>query len=138
MRSNRKTNTTPELRVRSELHRRGLRFRKHLQTDVGGRRVVADIVFPRHRLAVFVDGCFWHMCPEHGTVPRSNSWYWTPKLRRNAERDGEVDELLRGAGWRVLRVWEHMGAPGAADEIEDALRGPIQAASLADRPADMS
>src|SRR5207249_2704064 len=107
MRSNRKTDTKPELRVRSELHRRGLRFRKNVPTNVGGRRVVVDIVFPGHRLAVFVDGCFWHMCPEHGTAPSSNSWYWTPKLRRNADRDGEVDELLRAVGWRVLRVWEH-------------------------------
>jgi len=138
MLGNRKADTKPELRLRSELHRRGLRFRKNFATSAGGRRIVVDVVFPRHRLAVFVDGCFWHMCPEHGTSPNSNRWYWTPKLRRNAERDGEVDELLRAIGWRVLRVWEHTCASSAAGEIEAALRGPNHAMRHADRLVDAS
>ena len=138
MRSNRKTDTQPERLLRSELHRRGLRFRKNFPTNADGRRVVVDIVFPRQRLAVFVDGCFWHMCPDHGTSPSSNRWYWAPKLRRNAERDGEIDGLMRGMGWRVLRVWEHTGACDAADEIERALRRPSQATKNAARPAEMS
>lgn len=121
MRSNRKIDTKPEVNLRSELHRRGLRFRKHSVPAIEGRRIVVDIVFPRSRLAVFVDGCFWHSCPDHGTMPTANSWYWGPKLRRNVERDHDVSARLRSAGWRVLRVWEHRSVWEAADMVEDAL-----------------
>ena len=121
MRANRKTDTRPELLLRSELHRRGLRFRKHVATPAGGRRVIVDIVFPRQRLAVFVDGCFWHVCPDHGTSPSSNGWYWMPKLRRNVERDRVVDALLTADGWRVLRVWEHAWPRDAANVISATL-----------------
>lgn len=128
MRANRKTDTKPEVFLRSELHRRGLRFRKHSAPAVEGRRIVVDIVFPRFRLAVFVDGCFWHSCPDHGTVPTSNSWYWVPKLRRNVQRDRDVTLRLRSAGWRVLRFWEHTPASEAADVVELALavRDPLE------------
>jgi DNA mismatch endonuclease, patch repair protein len=122
MRANRKTDTRPEIRLRSELHRRGFRFRKHFVAGLGGRRkVTIDVAFPRHRVAVFVDGCFWHVCAIHGISPRVNSWYWTPKLQRNVERDRELDELLEAAGWHVVHVWEHCAVSGAADAVETAL-----------------
>jgi DNA mismatch endonuclease, patch repair protein len=87
MRANRKTDTSPELRLRSELWRQGLRFRKHYRISVPGLAVVADLVFVRARVAVFVDGCFWHRCPAHGSSPRANSTYWKAKLERNHARD---------------------------------------------------
>lgn len=138
MRSNRKTDSKPERRLRSELHHRGLRFRKNLPTNANGRRVVVDIVFPRRRLAVFVDGCFWHMCPDHGSSPTSNRWYWAPKLRRNAERDDEIDDLMRGIGWRVLRIWEHTAPSDAADAVELALRGASEEPMPVARPEEMA
>lgn len=88
---------------------------------VGALRVRADVVFPRRRVAVFVDGCFWHRCPAHGRVPSSNLAYWLPKLERNALRDRRVDEALVLAGWRVVRVWEHMDPGEAAAAIALAL-----------------
>jgi DNA mismatch endonuclease (patch repair protein) len=78
-------------------------------------------VFPRERLAVFVDGCFWHACPEHGSMPASNRPFWEQKLTRNRERDAETDRLLRDAGWEVVRVWEHEAPPEAAERVEDVL-----------------
>jgi DNA mismatch endonuclease, patch repair protein len=107
MRANRKRDTGPELALRSELHRRGLRYRLGLKVAAPGLRVLPDLVFPRQRVAVFVDGCWWHRCPEHGTMPRSNTAYWLPKLARNVERDLQVDAALTASGWSVVRVWEH-------------------------------
>lgn len=95
----------PELAVRRLLHAAGLRYRVDY-SPLGGRRR-ADIVFTRARLAVYIDGCFWHSCPIHGTTPRSNSNYWLPKLARNIERDEESTKELVAAGWQVLRFWEH-------------------------------
>jgi DNA mismatch endonuclease (patch repair protein) len=137
MRANRKTNTRPERRLRSELHARGLRYRVQfaIATTVG--RVRADIAFPRWRLAVFVDGCFWHVCSEHGTAPRSNTWYWGPKLKRNIQRDREVDDALVAGGWQVVRVWEHSTAIEAADEIQrhlDSVRARTPAPREKRRP----
>jgi DNA mismatch endonuclease (patch repair protein) len=80
-----------------------------------------DIVFPRPRLAVFVDGCFWHCCPEHGGRPKANAEYWTPKLARNVERDRQTDARLRSAGWTVLRIWEHVPPDRAANLVAEAL-----------------
>jgi DNA mismatch endonuclease, patch repair protein len=107
MRANPKRDTKPEVRVRSGLHRAGLRFRKNLMIRLPDRSVRPDIVFTRAKLAVFIDGCFWHQCPEHGNVPRTNVDYWVPKLRRNVERDRATDAALEIAGWRVIRAWEH-------------------------------
>ena len=121
MRGNRKQDTKPEVRVRSLLHRAGYRFRKNVSIPIGSRRVRPDIVFTRRRLAVFIDGCFWHRCPDHGTSPRFNSWYWGPKLDGNVERDRIVDELLQESGWLVLRIWEHERPELAAAEIIRAL-----------------
>src|ERR1700742_669880 len=99
MRANRRADTKPELRLRSSLHRRGLRFRKDVLLRPAGLRTKADIVFPSARVAVYVDGCFWHCCPEHGRVPAANRDYWEPKLARNVERDRQVSETLRAEGW---------------------------------------
>lgn len=121
-RANSRTNTKPELLVRSELHRRGYRFRKDLLVRTGSVRTHVDVAFTRRRLAVFIDGCFWHACPDHGTSPRSNRAYWGPKLDANVARDRRVDAALEANGWTVVRIWEHEPPAAAADLIEAALR----------------
>jgi DNA mismatch endonuclease, patch repair protein len=113
--------TLPERAIRSELHRRGLRFRVD-RAPVPGFRSRADIVFGPARVAVYVDGCFWHSCPEHGTRPKANAEWWESKLNRNQERDRETDRVLREHGWTVLRIWEHEDPVAAADEVEAAVR----------------
>jgi DNA mismatch endonuclease (patch repair protein) len=85
-------------------------------------RRTADIVFPRARLAVFVDGCFWHGCPVHGCDPKVNSWYWRPKLAHNQQRDADTNRALETAGWTVMRVWEHENPNEAAVRIEKLVR----------------
>lgn len=110
--------TRPEVALRAELHRRGLRFRKdHFLPIRGARGVRVDIAFTRTRVAVFVDGCFWHSCPDHGHAPRRNTGYWGPKLARNRIRDTLVTERLVEEGWRVVRVWEHTPPIEAADLV---------------------
>jgi DNA mismatch endonuclease, patch repair protein len=105
--------------LRSALHRRGLRFRKNFLVRVDGYRAIRpDIVFTRARVAVFVDGCFWHACSEHGTWPRTNSEFWRLKLERNIERDCQVDQALTAGGWQVVRVWEHEDPNTAASRIK--------------------
>ena len=121
MRANRRADTKPELALRSELHARGWRFRKDLRMQVSGVWVRPDVVFTRRRVAVFVDGCFWHVCPEHGRDPKTNEWYWAPKLRRNLERDQIANKALSGGGWCVVRVWEHEPLQSAVNVIERAL-----------------
>jgi DNA mismatch endonuclease (patch repair protein) len=120
MRGNRKTDTRPEIALRSALHRRGHRFRKNVrpEPDINCR---VDILFRRTRLVIFVDGCFWHGCPKHGTSPRTNAVYWTPKIARNVERDRANDELLARRGWQVLRTWEHEPPTEAVSRIEAEL-----------------
>ena len=109
MRANRRTDTKPELALRHALHRLGYRYRKDYRLDLdSGRRVRPDIVFTARKVAVFVDGCFWHACPEHGSRPRANEWYWSPKLIKNVERDRVNDAALILAGWTVVRLWEHV------------------------------
>ena len=105
MRGNRRRDTSPELRLRRELHRRGRRFRVDERVKVEARRCPRpDILFTRWRVAIFVDGCFWHCCPEHGKPPKTNGAYWGPKLARNVERDAEDTAVLQAAGWKVLRT----------------------------------
>lgn len=87
----------------------------------GQRRRTIDVAFTRHRLAVFVDGCFWHGCPEHGTAPRQNSEWWQTKLAANEARDRDTDVVLASQGWRVLRAWEHEDPEKVADEIQRLL-----------------
>ena len=118
MRSNRRVDTKPEVELRSLLHRRGLRFRKdYLIRLRNRRRVYADIAFTKKKVAVFVDGCFWHSCPQHGTTPKSNQDYWIPKLRENVERDCRTNAELRASGWLVIRVWEHVTPQEALDVV---------------------
>lgn len=122
MKGNRKTDTKPEVALRSALHRSGARFHKDQNVKVDGRRAIrVDIVFSRAKLAVFVDGCFWHRCPDHGTEPRSNTSYWGPKLERNVMRDRDTDERLRKAGWAVLRIWEHERVETGNRQVLDRL-----------------
>ena len=125
MRRNPRRDTRPEIQLRSELHRRGLRFRKDLPLRVPGRVVRPDVAFTRARIAVFIDGCFWHACPLHGNQPRVNTDYWRPKLARNVARDRAVDAALKGAGWRVLRAWEHQPTADVADRVEAMLRADL-------------
>ena len=125
MRANRRTDTKPELALRRALHRQGYRFRKDYRLDLAdGKRVRPDIAFTARRVAVFVDGCFWHACPEHGSKPATNVWYWEPKLRRNVERDRAADAALAAAGWNVVRVWEHEPLEAAVTAVLAALAGP--------------
>lgn len=132
MRANRRVNTKPERLLRSRLHRLGYRFRKDFPVDAGQRRVRVDIAFPGERLAVFVDGCFWHRCPEHGTTPASNESYWVPKLQRNVERDNSTTSQLRDAGWTVVRIWEHVPVEEAAAAVLAALNEGHAAAAAVD------
>jgi DNA mismatch endonuclease (patch repair protein) len=113
MRANRPTDSAPELALRRALHHLGLRYRLHVLIPTAGRAVRADVVFARARVAVFVDGCFWHACPRHATWPRRHGQWWRAKLKENAMRDARQTQALRGAGWRVLRVWAHED-PGIA------------------------
>jgi DNA mismatch endonuclease, patch repair protein len=122
MRAIRRTGTKPELALRSALHRQGYRCRKDYRLDLAeGKRVRPDIAFTARRVAVFVDGCFWHACPEHGSKPANNVWYWEPKLRRNVERDRAADAALAAAGWEVVRVWEHEPLEAAVTAVLAAL-----------------
>ena len=97
----RSTNTKPEVMLRKALWHRGLRYRVHY----GSEKI--DIAFPSRKLAVFVDGCFWHGCPIHSHMPKSNQEYWVPKLKKNIERDAEKNKRLANQGWKILRFWEH-------------------------------
>ncbi|GEM_PF-661230 len=125
MRGNRRTDTGPELALRRALHARGYRYRKDLRLDLpGGVRVRPDIVFTARRVAVFVDGCFWHCCPDHGSRPAANAWYWEPKLRRNVERDRAADAALGEAGWTVVRLWEHESLEAAVAAVIAAVGRP--------------
>src|SRR5829696_4351852 len=122
MRSNRHRDTGPELAVRSLLHSRGLRYRVDYLMRFGKTRVRPDVVFPGARVAVFIDGCFWHCCPEHGSLPATNTSYWLPKLQANVERDAQHSRLLRDAGWEVLRFWEHEPADTVAVKVERVVK----------------
>lgn len=115
--------TAPELAIRRVLHRRGLRYRVHRRPLPELARQ-ADIVFPGAKVAVFVDGCFWHGCPEHGRREhRTNGWYWPNKIAANKDRDRGTDERLIAAGWAPVRIWEHEQPEAAADRVAGAIAG---------------
>lgn len=116
----RSRDTDPERALRSLLHRMGLRFRLH-RRPVPGLRREADLVFTGARVAVFVDGCFWHCCPEHATSPKANGRWWATKLAGNVARDRDTDRRLAEAGWRVVRVWEHEEPGQAAARVARAV-----------------
>jgi DNA mismatch endonuclease, patch repair protein len=118
----RRRDTKPEKELRSLLHALGLRFRVDHRIETRSGRVRPDVVFTRARLAIFVDGCFWHGCPEHSRKPQVNSGYWGPKLDRNRARDRENVAALEADGWTVFRFWEHDDMPAAADQVAAAAR----------------
>lgn len=122
MQGNRPKDTRPELAVRRLLHADGLRYRVSY-TPLPGLRRSADVAFPKQRVAVFIDGCFWHGCPEHGrTQFNVNGDYWPAKIRKNRSRDQDTNERLTAAGWLVLRFWEHEAAAGVARAVAAAVR----------------
>lgn len=116
MQGNRRKDTHPELAVRRAVHALGLRYRVDARPlpDLNRR---ADLVFRGAKIAVFVDGCYWHGCPRHGTWPATNSEYWSSKIRRNVARDRDTDERLISQGWLPLRFWEHDDPDMAAVSI---------------------
>lgn len=121
MQANRSRDTQPELALRRAVHALGLRYRVATRPIPTLRRT-ADLVFPRQKVAVFLDGCFWHGCPEHHTKAARNSDYWQTKVRRNRERDLETTERLTEEGWLVLRFWEHEDLAAAALVVQQAIR----------------
>lgn len=125
MRAIRRRDTKPEVALRKLLHAAGLRFRTDLRIDLGAVKPRPDIVFTRRKVAIFVDGCFWHSCPEHGRPPSANSAYWSPKLAGNRERDHRYDEALGRAGWLVVRVWEHEPAEDTATRVAAAVQSRV-------------
>lgn len=118
MLSNRGRDTGPELAVRRLVHARGLRYRVDYAPLQNLRRYRADLVFTRAKVAVFIDGCFWHGCPQHHTQPKTNAQFWTTKVTTNRARDLKVTDLFHDAGWTVLRFWEHDDPRAVALEIE--------------------
>jgi len=112
----RQKGTGAEIALRRELYRRGLRYRVDFEVLKKPRRV-ADIAFPGLRIAIFVDGCFWHGCTEHATWPKQNSDFWRQKIETNRTRDANTNEWLRNIGWMVLRFWEHEPPTDAADIV---------------------
>jgi DNA mismatch endonuclease (patch repair protein) len=127
MQGNVRRDTRPERALRSALHRLGLRYRVDLKLGAGRSAPRPDVAFMRARVAVFVDGCFWHGCPEHGTSPRTNSGYWSAKVARNRARDSANDAALAEAGWAVVRVWEHESPATAADAIAALVESRVRA-----------
>ena len=122
MRAIRRRDTGPELEIRSLLHRAGLRYRVDYRIGQGRSAPRPDIAFTKQHVAVFIDGCFWHQCPKHATLPRANRAFWETKLRRNVERDRENDAALGAMGWTVLRFWEHEDADCVAEVIRRTVR----------------
>lgn len=118
---NRSRDTKPELAVRKACHALGLRYRVDARPLPTLRRR-ADLVFPTERVAIFVDGCYWHGCPRHYVASKSNMDYWTEKIRRNKVRDAETDSALREAGWMPLRIWQHDDPTTAASMIAEQVR----------------
>jgi DNA mismatch endonuclease (patch repair protein) len=116
MRSTPRKNTRPEIALRSQLHKLGLRFRVDV-SPVRGHRGRADLVFKSPKLVVYVDGCFWHSCPIHGAVPKTNERWWGEKLERNKQRDLRTNREMRRMGWKVIRIWEHENPVTAANRI---------------------
>ena len=121
MRANKARDTRPELAVRSAVHELGLRYRVAARPLAELRRS-ADLLFTKAKVAVFVDGCFWHGCPEHHRPARANAQYWHRKIALNQRRDTETTQLLETAGWTVIRIWEHENPQEAAKAIAEAVR----------------
>jgi DNA mismatch endonuclease (patch repair protein) len=136
MQSNKGRDTRPELALRSAVHRMGLRYRVSVRPLAKIRRT-ADLCFTRAKVAVFMDGCFWHGCPIHHTKSKTNADYWADKVVRNRQRDAETDEMLAEAGWTVVRVWEHEHPDAAAQRVSDVVRA-ASASRTPRRPVNTS
>jgi DNA mismatch endonuclease, patch repair protein len=121
MQANRGRNTGPEMRLRRLLHAAGLRYRVDWPMPGDQRRRI-DIAFPSRKIAVFVDGCFWHRCPAHYVQPKANADFWDTKIRGNAERDARTTAQLIAAGWLVLRFWEHVDPQEVAERVSGAVQ----------------
>ncbi len=121
MQGNRGRDTKAELAVRRLVHARGLRYRVNARPEHDLRRT-ADLLFTRVRVAVFIDGCYWHGCPQHFSMPATNPEYWEGKIGRNGQRDIETTALLEERGWTVLRFWEHETPATVADSITEAVQ----------------
>ncbi|WBB96402.1 very short patch repair endonuclease [Solwaraspora sp. WMMA2059] len=121
MQANKGRDTRPELKVRSLLHKAGLRYRVNFRPIPAVRRT-ADIAFPRVRVAVFVDGCFWHGCPDHHRASQTNAQFWRDKIEGNRVRDRKTDRVLAEAGWTVIRIWEHEDLAAAAERVVEVTR----------------
>ncbi len=128
MRRTGRRDTAPELALRRELHRRGLRYLVDATPPGTNRRRRADLVFRGARVAVFVDGCFWHSCPVHVHRPRANAAWWQVKLGSITARDRDTDARLTQAGWHVVRVWEHEDVVAAADRVHGVVHARRPAA----------
>jgi len=115
-----RTHSQPELCLQKMLRQRGLRFAPDC-APIASLNRKADMVFRRLKVAVFVDGCFWHGCPDHVTWPRNNSAWWRRKIQRNVERDRDTNRRLRAAGWTVIRIWEHQVSERSAERIRRRL-----------------
>lgn len=122
MHGNKARDTKPELALRSAVHALGMRYRVGIRPLPHVRRT-ADIVFTRARVAVFLDGCFWHGCPDHHRPAKRNAEFWDAKIKGNITRDASTDALLREAGWHVIRIWEHEDPLTAAERISAIVRG---------------
>lgn len=122
MRKQKRADTRPELALRKVLHAQGLRYRVDVPLPLDAVRRRADLLFTRSRVAVFIDGCYWHACPVHGTSPKANAGWWSQKLETNVRRDRDTDQRLREIGWQVIRIWEHEDPTEAADRVVAAVR----------------
>lgn len=116
--------TSAEMRIRRRLHGMGFRYRVDFPVLKRPRRR-ADLAFTRVQVAVFVDGCFWHGCPEHGTWPKSNVEFWREKIETNRRRDLDTNERLKAAGWEVVRVWEHEDPDEVVERIAELVRSRL-------------
>jgi DNA mismatch endonuclease (patch repair protein) len=144
MQRQQRRDTLPELAMRRLLHGAGLRYRVAWPVPGMPRRTI-DVAFTKRRVGIFIDGCFWHGCPVHGTLPRANGDWWAEKIARNQARDRETTEHLSHLGWTVLRVWEHEAPAVVADRVTDLLgraggsadspRGPLTRSAEAFGPA---
>ncbi|MFJ4485894.1 very short patch repair endonuclease [Streptomyces longwoodensis] len=122
--------TAPEVAVRKLLHASGLRYRVNVPVPGIPRRTI-DVAFPRAKVAIFLDGCFWHGCPEHATHPKANADWWRAKLDKNMSRDAETTQHLISAGWTVLRFWEHESVDEVARRVADVVAAKR---GVSDRP----
>lgn len=123
MRGSRRTDTSSELHLGAALHRRDLRLHKHPKIEAAGMSVIDCIVFPRPRVAVFANGCYWHGCPDHATTPTANYEYRHIKLSRNRERDKRVNDAFRSTAWKVPSVWGQVRVGEASTAMTKLLNG---------------